>query len=358
MASGDATAAVAIAVTGAATTVDQVQSLTANLVARFANTTTFEARKPNINENESCSFLRGDCLADGCATLWREARGRITMNRSVSRLLAPRSTDSGEAGIGAGANVLSHTATSYPHSPRPSRRRRRVRRWLVRAGAAFVAAILVLFVISALYVSSLPSVGDAESRVHHILAIHHGVYAAMPQPRKLSEAVVAVEDEHFYANFIINVLDGAGRAALATLQTTEDPGGSTIAQQLAKQLYGDGSGLGATLREIGLGVKLSLSYPKAEILNMYLNAVYYGHGYWGDGAAARGYFHTAPGGLDWAEAAMLAGLPQAPSAYDPLRHFALAKQRQRHVLDQLVVNHYLTRAQAQVAFRAHLPLRG
>ncbi len=233
-----------------------------------------------------------------------------------------------------------------------------MRRWLVRGAGAFVAAIVLLFVISAVYVSSLASVGDAESRVQQILAVHHGVYAAMPPPRKLSEAVVAVEDEHFYADFVINILDGAGRAALATLQTSQDPGGSTIAQQLAKQLYGDGSGLGATLREIGLGVKLSLSYPKAKILNMYLNAVYYGHGYWGDGAAARGYFHITPRRLDWAEAAMLAGLPQAPSAYDPLQHFALAKQRQRHVLDQLVVNHYLTRAQAQVAFRAHLPLRG
>ncbi|HWC86899.1 MAG TPA: biosynthetic peptidoglycan transglycosylase [Solirubrobacteraceae bacterium] len=76
-------------------------------------------------------------------------------------------------------------------------------------------------------------------------------------------------------------------------------------------------------------MKLSLSYSHARILQMYLNALYYGNGYWGDVTAARGYFGKNPRELDWAQAAMLAGLPQAPSAYDPLRHLALAKLRQR-----------------------------
>jgi membrane peptidoglycan carboxypeptidase len=151
---------------------------------------------------------------------------------------------------------------------------------------------------------------------------------------------------------------GAARAVLASLHTSGDPGGSTIAQQLAKQLYATSSGFGATLEQIGLGVKLALSYSKPEILNMYLNAVYYGNGYWGDVAAARGYFGVNPDELTWAEAALLAGLPQAPSAYDPVVHLALAKLRQRHVLDQLVANHYLTRAQADAAYTAALPLRG
>jgi penicillin-binding protein 1A len=74
-------------------------------------------------------------------------------------------------------------------------------------------------------------------------------------------------------------------------------------------------------------------------------------------AAARGYFGSSPNALSWAEAAMLAGLPQAPSAYDPLRHVAVAKERQRRVLDQLVVNHYLTATQASAALHQRLPLR-
>lgn len=230
-------------------------------------------------------------------------------------------------------------------------------RWLLRVCALVIALILVLSVASVVFVIALPGVGDAQARVRRVLAVHGGTYGALPVPRKLGEAAVAVEDEHFYSNFVVEILDGAGRAALAALHESKDPGGSTIPQQLAKQLYGQGESLGATLREIGLGVKLSLTYRKSELLNMYLNVVYYGHGFWGYVAAARGYFQTSPGRLDWAEAAMLAGLPQAPSAYDPLEHLAAAKQRQRHVLDQLVVNHFMTRAQADVAFRQALPLR-
>jgi penicillin-binding protein 1A len=231
-----------------------------------------------------------------------------------------------------------------------------VRRRIIRGAWALIAVVAIVVVGSTAYVISLPSVGDALSRVKQIVALHHGVYERPPPPPRLGDAVVSVEDEHFYENFVVNVAAGAGRAALGVLQTDRDPGGSTIDQQLAKQLYGGGSGIAATLKSIALGVKLSLSYPKQEILGMYLNAVYYGHGYWGDVVAARGYFHTTPDRLDWAEAALLAGLPQAPSTYDPLEHLAVAKQRQLHVLDRLVVNHYLTQAQANAAYRERLPL--
>lgn len=140
---------------------------------------------------------------------------------------------------------------------------------------------------SMVYVITLPGVGDALLRVKRILVVHHGIYERTPSPM-LGDAVVSVEDEHFYGNALVNVATGAGRAALGVLQDSGDPGGSTIDQQLAKQLYGGGAGLGGTLRAIALGIKLSLAYPRSELLNMYLNAVYYGHGYWGDAAAARG----------------------------------------------------------------------
>jgi membrane peptidoglycan carboxypeptidase len=222
---------------------------------------------------------------------------------------------------------------------------------------AAIAVGAVLLIAAGVYLLTLPGVGDAEQRVDRILALHHATRSAGNLPRKLGDGVVATEDEHFYSNVVVNFVDGAGRAALATLQASEDPGGSTIAQQLAKQLYGHAGGLGETLREIGLGVKLSLQYSKQQILDMYLNVVYYGHGYWGDVAAARGYFGETPYTLDWAQASLLAGLPQAPSAYDPLEHLELAKERQRHVLDRLVVNDYLTPAQANAAYAQPLGLR-
>ncbi len=222
---------------------------------------------------------------------------------------------------------------------------------LVLAGA-----IVVLFAAAGIYLLTLPSVRDAGARVRAILASHHESAARLPAPARLVASVVCTEDEHFYDNVVVNVLTGVGRAALATLQTDQDPGGSTIGQQLAKQLYRRGGGLFGTLREIGLGVKLDLAYTKRQIMRMYLNVVYYGNGYWGVVAAARGYFHTTPARLTWGEAAMLAGLLQAPSAYDPEVHYGAARARQWHVLSQLVVNHYLTRAEARAAYASPLPL--
>ena len=237
------------------------------------------------------------------------------------------------------------------------RKRYRLRRYILRVVVVGSATLLALLLSGFGYYLSLPSVGDAKAHVQQILHLHHGALGASPVPAKLGAAIVAVEDEHFYSNVALNVFDGAARAALASLHASGDPGGSTIAQQLAKQLYGGGTGFGETLQEIGLGVKLALSYSKPEILEMYLNAIYYGNGFWGCVAAARGYFHTTPNRLTWGEAAMLAGLPEAPSAFDPLQHLTLAKQRQRHVLDQLVVNHYLNSAQANAAYAMALPMR-
>jgi membrane peptidoglycan carboxypeptidase len=239
---------------------------------------------------------------------------------------------------------------------RPYGRWREARILGSRVVLGLLGVLALVFAAGAVYLVSLRGVGDAETRVHRILTLHRASAGGLPVPRRLVAAVVSVEDEHFYDNVVINVLSGAGRAALATLQTSSDAGGSTIDQQLAKLLYGRGSGLTATLSEIGLGVKLALTYSKQQILAMYLNAAYYGHGFWGVTAASRGYFGVAPSRLTWPEAAMLGGLLQAPSAYDPLLHLALARERQRHVLDQLVVNNYLTRAQATAAYADTLPL--
>lgn len=224
--------------------------------------------------------------------------------------------------------------------------------------SAVLAGLLLLFAAAGyVYLLTLPGVGDAEQRVERILREHGGTPVSLPLPARLAAATVSVEDENLYSSAFVDVLKGAGRAVLASLQTSEDPGGSTIAQQLAKRLYPHGGGVGGTLEEIGLGLKLSLDYSHAQVLGMYLNSIYYGNGYWGAVAAARGYFGTGVRELSWGEAAMLAGLPQAPSAYDPVQHLALARQRQRHVLDQLVENGHLSAAEANRAYREWLPLR-
>ena len=223
--------------------------------------------------------------------------------------------------------------------------------------ASAVAILLALLAAAAVFLATVPGVGDAESRVEAILARHGGRALAAPPPARLAAAVVSTEDENFYDNVLFDMASGAGRAAVAAVGTSEDPGGSTIAQQLAKQLYPHEGGVLGTFEEIGLGLKLSLAYSHEQVLTMYLNSIYYGHGYWGIVAAARGYFGVSPRRLTWGEASLLAGLPQAPSAYDPLRHLPLARLRQRDVLDQLVADGHLSTAAADVAFREPLPLR-
>ncbi|MGO9789348.1 MAG: hypothetical protein ACLP8S_07445 [Solirubrobacteraceae bacterium] len=86
------------------------------------------------------------------------------------------------------------------------------RRFLI-AACCVLALVTGLLTVGTLYILSLPGVGDAAARVERILALHHGIPGGVPPPHKLAAAVVAVEDEHLYSNFLINVLDAAGRAA-------------------------------------------------------------------------------------------------------------------------------------------------
>lgn len=176
-----------------------------------------------------------------------------------------------------------------------------MQRYLWRSGLALSIGIIVLVGAASAYLLALPGVGDAEARTHEVLDAHHGTFLALPPTQKLAFAVVAVEDRHFYSNIFVDMADGAARAGLA-LSSSADPGGITITQQLAKQLYPRGAGISGTLAEIGLAVKISLTYARAQVLNMWLNSVYYGNGYWGAQTAAEGYFGVPAGSLDWAEA--------------------------------------------------------
>ena len=125
---------------------------------------------------------------------------------------------------------------AFPRAPR-----RKWRRRVGRASLALAGVVLALVLAGLGYELSLPSVADAPAQVATIVRSHGGELGHLPLPTKLSEAEVAVEDEHFYSNVLLDVFDGAARAALTALHSSGDPGGSTIAQQLAKQLYPSGS---------------------------------------------------------------------------------------------------------------------
>jgi len=237
----------------------------------------------------------------------------------------------------------------------PARRRyaraRRLLPWLL-------VLLLVPAIAGALFLATLPDVGDAEARVAAVLRAHRGPDTGLPVPSRIGRAIVAVEDERFYGHHGVDIT-GLVRAMRADLaQGAARQGGSTITQQLAKALYvRDDHSPGAKLRMIGMALKLERRYTKARILEMYLNVIYFGDGQWGVARASRAYFGKAPGHLDWAEASLLAGLPQAPSAYDPVRHFALARARQRHVLDTLVRAGLLSAPAARATYAELATLR-
>jgi penicillin-binding protein 1A len=201
-----------------------------------------------------------------------------------------------------------------------------------------------------------PQVGGAPALVAAIDRAHGTVPIAVDPAWRVSQAAVAAEDSGFYSN---PGVDGAGIArALWGFVTGTDEGGSTITEQLAKVIY-DGGRTGITDRvaEVALALKLNGHFTKAAILSMYLSAIYFGNGYYGVLAASEGYFGLAPGQLSWGQAALVAGLPQAPSLLDPLQDLAAARQRQSYVLDRLVATGALTHAQASAAAAAPLGLR-
>lgn len=174
----------------------------------------------------------------------------------------------------------------------------------------------------------------------------------------MTAALTATEDHRFFSEPGVDPA-AVGRVVLGRIDSAPDQGGSTLYQQLAKILYvADRSGTLAEAEEILLGVKLDLNYTKPQILRMYASVVYFGHGYYGLAAASCGYFAVPPARLSWGQAAMLAGLVQAPSADDPIAHLANARAREAHVLLRLIATRTLTPAQAAQAFREPLHLVG
>lgn len=128
------------------------------------------------------------------------------------------------------------------------------------------------------------------------------------------------------------------RAALVNLQYGEiEEGASTITQQLVKNLFlSHERSFGRKAEEFLLALDMEAHYSKDEILELYLNTIYFGSNYYGIGDASVGYFGKQPSRLELPEAAMLAGLPNAPSLYSPYTDFLMAKKRQFVVLDAMV----------------------
>ena len=153
---------------------------------------------------------------------------------------------------------------------------------------------------------------------------------------ELKRAVLAIEDSYFYSHRGINP-SSVGRALLANFQAGSTvEGGSTITMQLVKNLFlSPEQTISRKVAEAVLSLRLEQIFEKDQILEMYLNQVYWGHNTYGAETAAQSYFNKSAADLTLAEAAMMAGLIQAPEDYSPFVDYALAKQRQATVLSRM-----------------------
>ncbi len=225
----------------------------------------------------------------------------------------------------------------------------------------------LLGVIAAVFLSAAGAVGvryasDLGSlrRIAFQRTVSHGGrwIPASRTARPFIRALIATEDATFYTNWGVS-FEGTLRALWVDLRTGQfTQGGSTLTQQLIRDLLLTPR---KTLTRKFTGSVLSLYatawYPKQEILSMFINEVYLGDGAYGIQAASERYFGLPASRLNLAEGSLLAGLPQAPSAFDPLVHLSSAKARQREVLSRMVTTGMISPRQALAAYRAPLPLR-
>lgn len=160
-------------------------------------------------------------------------------------------------------------------------------------------------------------------------------------------AVIAVEDHRYYEHGAIDPI-GIARAFYTNIRDGEfDEGGSTITQQVAKNvIFNQDKTLVRKLGEIFAAYDLERNYSKDEILALYVNSSYFGDGYYCIYDASHGYYQKDPKDLTLEEASMLAGVPNAPSVYAPTVNPDLAKKRQRHVLNRMVEYGYISQEEA------------
>jgi membrane peptidoglycan carboxypeptidase len=167
----------------------------------------------------------------------------------------------------------------------------------------------------------------------------------------LPEAVISIEDHNFYSEPGIDP-QGIMRAGIVDYQSgSAVEGASTITQQLVKlRLVGSQTSLDRKMREALLAFEIERHFTKAQILEWYLNSVFFANTAWGTAAASKIYFHKQTKDLDLAQASMLAGIIRGPTIYNPLVNWTSAKVRQKQVLDAMIRDEKITAADAARAF--------
>ena len=237
---------------------------------------------------------------------------------------------------------------------KPPRPQSRARRYLKRAAITLAVIIVIVAVgVGVLWIAT-PSAGDATA-LAKAQAQQHGIaYPGPPVPANFAKPLIATEDKRFYSEPGVDIL-AVGRVAWSDVSGGSDQGGATIEQQLAKMLYTPTqTGFDAELKQVVLAFKLNASYTKEQILAMYAEVAYYGHGYYGLQQASCGYFGHPAADLTVTQGAMLAGVVNAPSLDDPIDDPVSARQRLEHVIARMVAVGDLTTSQGNAALSASL----
>ncbi len=166
-------------------------------------------------------------------------------------------------------------------------------------------------------------------------------------PQMYVNAVISVEDKRFYKHNGIDII-AIGRAAINDIKAMDYvEGGSTITQQLAKNMYfTQEKKMERKIAEVFMAWQIEHQYTKEEIFELYVNNIFFGDGYYTVKEACRGYFHKELDEMTDYECILLAGIPNAPSVYAPTKNPDLARQRQKQVMEKMIENEYLTQDEA------------
>ncbi len=176
-------------------------------------------------------------------------------------------------------------------------------------------------------------------------------------PKVMKDAVLAIEDSRFYEHGGVDY-KGILRAAVANLGRIKSQGASTITMQVARNVYlTSEKTYTRKIYEILLTFKLEHLLSKDQILEIYMNQIFLGNRAYGFAAAAEAYFGKPLQNITIAEAAMLAGLPKAPSAYNPINNPKRARSRQLYIIERMLDNGFITSAQADAAKQEHLKVK-
>ena len=243
-------------------------------------------------------------------------------------------------------------STAYAQSERTSAKRHPLRRAFAiffTVVLAVVAGVAGWFGVRgyAMYQDAIAVMGVEE--MAEGIRSQPGYVTLDQMPEIYKSAVISVEDKRFWQHPGFDII-ATGRALANDIRAGAFvEGGSTIPQQLAKnQWFTQDKFIERKFAEMFMSFEIERTLSKEEILELYLNSIYFGNGFYGIGAAAEGYLGKAPMDMDPYECTLLAGVPNAPSVYNPHANPELADQRQKQVVAKLLDNGVISKSQAEM----------